>query len=111
MVDILNIVFMLGALVMLAVYIMYFTALHHFGRSLQAAHPQLYARFSGVRGSVFARNYAALQAIRQNPAIVAELQPSVAAEMRDTYKYLVIGVSCFMVVLFAGLGSSLIAKA
>ena len=111
MVSVLNILFLVGLVAMLPAYVMYFVALDHFGRSLRSAHPEIYAQVAPVRGSSFARNYGALNALRSNPALAAQLEPSVAAELRSTYRYLVVGLGCFMVVLFTFLGSSVIAKA
>ena len=111
MLALLNAVIGLSSVVMLMVYVMYFTALHHFGKSLHAKHPDIYAQFQSVPGGHFARSYAARQGLRKDSSLSAQLEPSVAAELSDTYRYLVVGLAMFMVLLLAGLGNALIAKA
>ena len=111
MTAILNAVFALGLTVMVPAYVMYFTALRRFSKSLRTQHPDIYSRVSFGRVGVLAGGYAALESLRADKALASQLDPAVARELRDTYRYLVAGAACFMVVLFAGLGSSLIAKA
>ena len=111
MLALLNTVIGLSWVVMLMVYVMYFTALHHFGKSLHAKHPDIYARFQSVPGGHFGCSYAALQCLRRDSALSAQLEPSVATELGDTHRYLVVGLTMFTVLLLAGLGNALIAKA
>ena len=111
MLVILNGVVAVGTVLLLPVVVMYFTALHHFGTSLRAKHPDIYAQVAGGHLAPFASSYAALQKLRADKSLVDKLDPLVATRMRDAYRYLVISMSCLMVVLLAGLGNSLIAKA
>ena len=111
MLAILNAVFGLSLLFVLPVYVMYFTALHYFGKAFAREHPDLYARFAPPIGAPFQHSYAALQALQKNKALLSGLSPAVQEHFRSTYRYLLLGVAGFMVMLFAGLGSALVAKA
>jgi hypothetical protein len=108
-IALLNVLFGLSLLAAIPAYALYFISLHHFGKSLQQQHPDLYSRFGSE--SHLNQSYAALRAIRQDPVLSAQLEPPVAAQLKQTYRYLVIGLGCFMVLLFAGLAGSVIAKA
>ena len=107
MIAISQTIFMLALLFTAPVYVMYFTALHYFGRALQQAHPEIYHQASSPTG--LNRSYAALQMLQKDRQLLASLAPTVQAQFRSTYRYLVMGMSGFMVMLFPVLAGALIA--
>ena len=111
MVKIFYLAFAIGLVVMLPAYALYFSALGKFTKSLRDKHPEIYARFAGGYAESMTGGYAALEALRADSELASKLDPSVAGELREAYRYLVIGAAAFMVVLFAFLGNSLVAKA
>nr|CAP48023.1 putative integron gene cassette protein [uncultured bacterium]CAP48791.1 putative integron gene cassette protein [uncultured bacterium]CAP48792.1 putative integron gene cassette protein [uncultured bacterium]CAP49145.1 putative integron gene cassette protein [uncultured bacterium]CAP49147.1 putative integron gene cassette protein [uncultured bacterium] len=105
----LSVILVIALLAIIPAYVMYFASLYYFGKSMRESHPEIYSRYE--KFSFFAQSYSALQAIRSNPDLVRQLDPDVLDQLRRTYRYLVIGASCFMILLLAGLGISVASKA
>ncbi|UXL29813.1 hypothetical protein [Stenotrophomonas maltophilia] len=111
MLAIFETIFVLALLAIVPVYIMYFTALHYFGRALADKHPDIYARLIPHEMTGLSGSYLALQALQKDKPLLATLNSSVQDQFQSTYRYLLIGMSGFMVMLFAGLASAVISKA
>lgn len=103
-------IFLLALAVILPLYAMYFISLHRFGKEFRQFHPGLYEKLlatgrpslSPVNG-----NYRAFQAIQSGKVSVEALNPLVLSSYRLARKRLLLGLSCFMVLLFSGLAISL----
>ena len=111
MLAIFQTIFFLALLVMLPVYIMYFTALYYFGRALADTHPEVYARLIPLGTTGFSAGYLALHALQRDKTLLASLDNTVQDQFRSTNRYLLIGVGSFMIMLFAGLAGAVISKA
>ncbi len=108
MIALLSVIFVIALMAIIPAYIAYFASLHEFGKSLQESHPDIYSRYTGSTG--LSRAYSALEAIRADPELLRQLDPDVAAQLRQTYRWLIIGLICFMILLFTMLGTSLVPK-
>jgi hypothetical protein len=105
MIAFLSVIVVISLMAIIPTYVAYFASLYEFGKSLQESHPDIYSRYAG--SSVFTRAYSALEAIRADPELLRQLDPDVAAQLHRTYRNLLVGLICFMILLFAGLGISL----
>ena len=101
----------LSLLVMVPVYVMYFTALHYFGRALVKEHPDIHARITGRDSFGLASSYTALQKLQKDKELLVGLTPTVQEQYQSARRYLLIGTFSFMACLFAFLVSSVISKA
>ena len=104
-------IFVVALLVVLPVYVMYFTELHYFGRYLKDQHPDIYAKFSSQGTTGLSTSYLALNAAQKDKAFLASLSPTVQEQFRSTNRYLYIGAISFLIMLLAGLVGAVISKA
>jgi len=109
----LKIIFLLALLAILPLYAMYFLSLLHFGKEFQRLHPSLYAQLVGAGPPSFFssnRTYRLFRAVQTGKDFSEPLAPALLAAYRSTRRYILLGLSCFMVLLFAGLTESLIGE-
>lgn len=103
--------FLLAFAAIVPLYAMYFTSLLHFGKEFRRLHPSLYTRLVGADPPSFFsanRTYRLFRAVQTGKNLGQPLDPSLVAAYRSTRRYLLLGLSCFMVLLFAGLSESVI---
>jgi len=109
--TLLQLAFLLALIAIVPLYAMYFSSLLSFGKDFQRLHPDLYAQLVGTDPPSFlssSRTYRLFRAIQIGKDISEPLNPALLLSYRNTRKYLLLGLSCFMVLLFAGLTESLV---
>lgn len=109
----LKVIFLLALVAILPLYAMYFSSLLDFGKEFQRLHPSLYVQLVGAGPPSFfssSRTYRLFQAVQTGKGLSEPLDAALLSTYRSTRKYLLLGLSCFMVLLFAGLTESLISE-
>ena len=104
-------IFLLAFIAIVPLYAMYFSSLLSFGKEFQRLHPDLYAQLVGADPPSFftpSRTYRLFRVVQAGKDVGQSLDPALLAAYRSTRKYLLLGLSCFMVLLFAGLTESVI---
>ncbi|MDI9238637.1 hypothetical protein QLQ15_06870 [Lysobacter sp. LF1] len=93
-----------------AVGLLYFSALRKFGTTLNQYDPQLFARIGANGRTPISKAYAALEALRANPDMRAQLPPEVALKFKDVSRRLWFAAGWIMVLFAVSLAIS-VAKA
>ncbi|GAB3312855.1 hypothetical protein [Luteimonas notoginsengisoli] len=111
MTSLLPIIFLLALVAIIPLYAMYFSSLQDFGKEFQRLHPKIYVQLVGAEPPSFftsSRTYKLFRAIQTGMDLGEPLDPVLLSAYRSTRKHLWLGLSCFMILLFAGLGDSVI---
>ena len=103
-------IFVLALAAIVPLYAMYFISLRRLGKDFKLLHPDAYEKLIAVGPpSLLPSNssYRVFQAIQAGKVSGEVLDPAVLFSYNITRKRLLLGLSCFMVLLFSGLAISL----